>query len=66
MEKIIDVRETTKNSALLEADEAKETLQEIQTKNKVLSSDLDQKKSQLNAEIQGFTFIFIFIFITHN
>lgn len=53
LETIVETREKMRNAAALESDDAKDLLQEVQTKNKFLTQDLDKKKAQLNAELQS-------------
>lgn len=53
LEALVDTRDKMRNAAALESDDAKDILQEVQTKNKVLTQDLDKKKAQLHSELQG-------------
>jgi hypothetical protein len=53
LENITDAREKIRNAATLESDDAKDLLQEIQNKNKILTQELDKKKAQLNVELQS-------------
>jgi hypothetical protein len=63
MEKILHVREQNKSATLIEAEDARDTLQEIQVKNKTLNTDLDNKKLIVNSELQGGSWS---VFSTHD
>lgn len=53
LETIVEIREKMRNAAILESDDVKDILQEVQAKNKALTQDLDKKRAQLNSELQS-------------